>query len=696
MSDDILKKYLADLERDADAMQEQSFEAESDVVFVSVTGGMWENFSEDIFDKRIKMEFNLVAPYVNQKIGQWNQNRVSVEFKSDSLGTTDDDAELINGIYRADFRENSGKMAIDNAVHEVMKCGYGCFKLMAEFEDEEDIDNDLQKIVYAPIYNAYQTVFWEANAKNIDKSDATICHELIRFTKEAYEETWPDASFTSAYEPSNIGFAHTHNSINSNISDSIFIAKRYEVIKKKENIYKYFDLEEKKVVLFNEVEHKLKQEELESSELEGLGIKRFKFKNKRHFIKQHIETTLFNGKEILEKTKRIAGKFIPIIPMYAYRTYVDGTEHYQGLVRALKDPARTYNAQVSQLIENAASTGQEIPIVAPEQIEGFEEEWSNKNQKAFLYANPLRDDDGKIVQAGIASYLKPAQLDQSTTTLLQIVPGFMQTITGGAPQDIVDKNMTGKLFRAIQKREDMNTQIIYDNISNSIQWSGKVYKDMALDGIYTLERMVTILSPEGVEGRKILQEKIFDNETGGTKKTNDLNNKKFRVYADIGPQYESVREETVETLKGMLEVLKGIGQKGEAYISPAISTIIENISGSGLGPIKKLNRQQMISQGLIEPETDEEKQQLEQIRQKAKLNPNQDLIKAAANQANAEARERDSKTLVNAADANLKQAKAQEVISNVSANETKAKNETAKNLLEIREQVFENVQELPL
>jgi len=690
MSDNTLEKYIDDLARDADAMQDQSIEAESDMVFVGVTGGMWEDFIHDTSGERIKMEFNLVAPYVNRKIGQWNQNRVGVEYKSKTLQTTDEDAELLNSIHRADFRENSGKIAVDNAVLEMMRCGYGCFKIFTEFEDEEDADNDLQKISFGPVYNAYQTVFWQNNAKRIDKRDATVCHELIRFTEEAYEEKWPGASFVSAYDPSLTGSANfrTHNSFAD--LNFIFVSKRYEVVKKRETVYKYFDLQEKKVLKFSEEEHKLKKQELAKNEF-------IIFRNKRSVLKQHIETTVFNGDEVLEETKRIAGKWIPMVPMYAYRSYVAGEEHYQGLVRFLKDPARAYNTQLSQLVENAAGTGQEIPIFTKEEIEGYEEDWADRNNKPYLRKNEKFDKaTGQIIPSTM-QYLKPAQLDQSTTTLLQIVPEFIQQITGGAPQDTFDRNMTGKLFRAIQKREDSNTQIIFDNIGSAIQWSGEVYKDMALDGIYTVERMVNLVSPEGAESRKILLQKVNDGKTGLMKTLNDLNNKNFRVYSDIGPMYESAREQTVEELKGMLELLITTGNKADVYITPIISTLIENVTGAGLGPLKKLNRQQMIIQGIIPPETEEEKRQLAEFKQKQDDgDSNKKLIEAAANQANSEARERDSKTLVNTADAKKKEAEAFEIVSKIDVNKAKTMAENTKRLLAVRDSVFENVEALPL
>ncbi len=62
---------------------------------------------------------------------------------------------------------------------------------------------------------------------------------------------------------------------------------------------------------------------------------------------------------------------------------------------------------------------------------------------------------------------------------------------------------------------------------------------------------------------------------------------------------------------------------------------ISNIQGTGLEPLKKLNRMNMIKQGIVDAETDDEKQMLEQHQQQK--DPNQDLLAAAAQQQVAEA-----------------------------------------------------------
>lgn len=674
-----LIRFKEDINKDADVMTDQSIAADEDMRFINEIGGMWEGFFEEEVGDRIKLEFDIVSDYVNRFIGEWNQNRVGVDFKpDDSSGrTSDEDAELLNGIYRADFRQFSGKMALDNAVDEVATCGYGCYKLGTVFEDEEDPENDLQRIDFRPIYNAYETIFWDNAAKRIDKRDARWCTQLIQFTKDSFEEAYPDSVAVSVYEPESRWF---NNSSSTHQQELIYIGKRYEIVREEVSVFVYNNLQSNEVEVYDEEDHEDIKAELKKDEFR-------KFVRERKVIKQSVETTVFSGDEILEDTKRITGKWIPIIPIYGYRAYIQGVEWYRGLVRNLKDAARLFNMQMSQLAENAASEGQEVPIFDPDQMASKEIQdiWADKNNKPYLLASSLRDNGGNIIQHGPIGYLKAPQLSGSTIALMQVVPGYIQQRTGGAPQDTIDPNASGKAINAMRKRENLNTQVILDNISNSVEWGGTVYQFMS-DEVYTTERIVTTIGKDGTEGKQQLLKTVLDEETGRPVESNNLNGKKFRAYSDIGPQYDTLREQTVEELKGMLGAIVNI-PGGEQYAPAILSTMLDNITGVGLGPLKDLNRRNMLLQGIVKPETDEEKAMVAQAQQ-PQADPNQKLIEAATQQQLSEARNLDSDSLDNVASAEKKQAETQKIIS-------ETENGRVKTLLEIREEQFKQTASFP-
>jgi len=171
---------------------------------------------------------------------------------------------------------------------------------------------------------------------------------------------------------------------------------------------------------------------------------------------------------------------------------------------------------------------------------------------------------------------------------------------------------------------------------------------------------------------------------------NDLRGKKFHVIADVGPQYESQREQTVEDLKGMIDAFKE-QPAAQQYMPLLFGVLLENIEGVGLEPIKDFNRRNMILQGLIKPDTDEEKQMLAQAQQQQQnqQDPQAKLIESVTAQQEAEARNLDASSLQKGADANLKEAQTIKTIAEIGLNRDKL-------LAEIRDKTFQNIKRLPI
>jgi hypothetical protein len=98
-------------------------------------------------------------------------------------------------------------------------------------------------------------------------------------------------------------------------------------------------------------------------------------------------------------------------------------------------------------------------------------------------------------------------------------------------------------------------------------------------------------------------------------------------------------------------------QPDSPYFGPLIAMWMENITGTGLKPLKEFNRSLMLRQGLVEPESPEEEQIVQQLQQQT--DPQDELIKAATNQQNAEAKNLEASSIQKIADAGNKEADSQ-------------------------------------
>ncbi len=672
--DKMLEEFKKDLNTDYECTQDQRDAADIDFGFLNIVGGQWKDYLDRSYEKRTKLEFDMVSDYRNKFVGEWTSSPVDVEYKPDDSATTDKDAELLNGVRRTDFRDRFGMMATVNAVEEVSTCGAGAMKLRAVFENKGDPENDNQVIEFTPIHNAYETVVWDSASKRIEKVDARHVTELTAYTRDSFEHQFgKDKEAVSAINPPrNVGG-------NLFTPEQIFVATRYHVENNKIKVFVYENLREGKIESYTEEEHEEMKAELKSSEFH-------KFKRERNVVKRSIYKSVFSGAEIISKPERIAGEWLPIIPFYGYRAYVGGIEWYRGLVRKLIDPARLFNQQMSQLAENAASAGQEVPIFTPGQIQGFEHFWANRNGKSYMLINPLKDASGQIIATGPVSYLKPPQLDGNTQAILATVPQFIQQVTGGAPQDTLDPEMSGKAINALIKRQNMNTKVIVDNIASAIEWGGTVYQSMASE-IYNSSRMMKIVGRDGRQTMQKLHEPMFDDKSGRLIESNVINGKRFKAYADMSGAFESQRDQTVEDMKGMISALSGVPGT-EKLIPEMVAAIVENMSGTGLEGIKKIVRNDQVAKGIVKPETPEEEQIFAQAQQ-PKEDPQQKLMESMAQQQQAEARSLDASSQQKVADSQKKNAETAKIMSGIEVDKLKL-------MIEIRDRTLNRVKELPL
>jgi len=461
------------------------------------------------------------------------------------------------------------------------------------------------------------------------------------------------------------------------------VATRYEKIWVKDTIYFYRNFLTDTVKKYTEIEHKKIKDELREDPF-------IEFVKKRRIKSQHVEKTVFSGQDILSETRRIIGKHIPVIQMYGYRGYVDGMEWFKGLVRDLMDPQRLLNVQISKVTENAGTSGKELPIFAPEQMAGdkIKELWTDLSNINYTIAEPLRNPKtGQLEAAGPMAYTKRQELDQNMSALIEIVLQFVQQKTGGAPLETLDPKTSGKAIKAMLKRANQDTQPMMDNIAKSIEWEGEVWMSM-YEEIHSSKKRIRTIAQDGTEGVQDMFDLVFDEESGQMVESSPVKGKKFKVVSDIGPQYETMREQLVEELKGIVEAIKDT-PAGAKYIPVLIAMILQNMSGPGMEPLKKLVRQDMIQMGLIDPETDEERQKLQQFQQASQENPNAEAMEALAREADAKARESDSKAQVNVAEVDRKIAQTMEILDKIEQN-------GFKNLIDFRTTGEQRVAALPL
>jgi hypothetical protein len=367
-----------------------------------------------------------------------------------------------------------------------------------------------------------------------------------------------------------------------------------------------------------------------------------------------VHKYIMSGGRILEDAGYIAGKCIPIVPVYGKRWFVDNVERCMGHVRLAKDAQRLKNMQLSKLGEISALSSVEKPILVPEQIAGHQVMWAEDNLKDYPYllVNPITGADGSTSVSGPVAYTKSPQIPPAMAALLQLTESDMNDILGnqGAGEEIVS-NISGKAVELIQNKLDMQTFIYMSNMAKGMRRCGEIWLSMAKD-IYIEEgRRMKAISPAGTTSSVELMKPMISSETGEITLENDLSSAKFDVNVEVGPSSSSKRSATVRALTGMMQITND-----PETASVLQSMAMMNMEGEGIADVRTYFRNRLVKMGVIKP-TEEEAQALMAELQGQPEDPNAIFLQAAAEEATAKAAQARANTVKTVADAELSRAK---------------------------------------
>lgn len=592
---DVLDRALSQFNDITSATMDERMLALEDRRFVFIQGAQWEGDWGQQFENCLRVQINKVQRGHDKIINDYRANRFAVQFRPVGNKGDDDTAQLLNGLMYADMYRCKGQQALDNAFSEGAAGGMGAWRLMNEYEDESDPDNDHQRIGIYQVPDADQRVFFDLDAKMYDKSDARYAYVLHSMTPAAFRREYGEDRLSSWPE----------NKLRANWFDwfrptVVFVAEYYEVenVKRELRIYTRDATGE---------EFRYFAEDMTPKMVDDLEKRGFT-KTVRRIKRKRVHKWIMSGAEVLEDCGYIAGENIPIIPFYGKRVFIDNVERFKGHVRDAKDPARVYNAQISKLVETASLSPREVPLFAPEQVEGLRDHWANMNLERHPYGlvNPLIDpQSGGIVQTGPIGMLSPPQLQPVIAALIQQTGADIAEITNGDDGSMeVKSNVSGEAMDIAASRVDAKSYIYMDNFKGSIQRFGEVYYSMAKEVYVEEGREVETMDEDGETDHATLNELHTDPNTQVTAKRHDLGVGRFNVIADVTEATATRRDKTVRTMMTMAQAAAAVQdmELGQA----ALLTALKNMDGEGMDDIKGLVHKRAVAIGLDEMTADEQ------------------------------------------------------------------------------------------
>lgn len=620
--------------------------------------------------------FDQIKPKRNRILAELWSNPVDITFKAKD-GADPDSAETLSGMYRTDMLRS--EEAMETAQQDQVDCGMGSFRYSTEYESDSDDLNNHQRICAEPINESNNVVYWDSNCKKKDKSDARWCAILHTFTTKGWETYCQENGVEHEENPAPFKTPKKTDSwFWRSKQDEVKVAEFYWKEKKRERVFIFEDpLGQTKAVYQTEVKNVL-------DEMADMGYIKVGEKMKERWL---VHKWLVDGKNILKK-QRVPGQFIPVISAYGDWSRVEGREIWRGIYHDAQDAQRVHNYTMSYIADIVAKSPKEKPILYPGQIQGFERFWTQEGESLpYKLVNEQSPITGQPYPLGSVGMSPVPQVPQAAAALLELTRQAVNDVTGSTldQEQMLSGQVTEGQINAAQRVQNMETFLYQNSWALAMKHAGRVYASIAAE-IHDVPREVTVTMPDGTEKQVMIMESVYDDESGEEVMINDISKGKFEVYADVGPSYQTQKEQARAELLQMFQALAGTP---EGQIS--LLTYWTLLEGPKMDHLRDYARKQLVLQGIMEPDTDEEKAMVEQAAQQQQQ-PDPMTLAAMAEMEKAKADQMDAQTKsaqvqVSAYDAETKRAKAMAEIRKLGV-------ETAKTGFEIRGTELDNVQKL--
>ncbi|CAB4126737.1 Phage P22-like portal protein [uncultured Caudovirales phage] len=623
---DIHERAMAEFNRIQSAMRDERMQCLQDRRFYSLAGAQWEGSLGIQFQDKPMLEINKIHLAIIRIINEYRNNSIGVFFLPKDGSADESIADTCSSLFRADEQYSTAQEAYDNAFEEAVGGGFGAWRLRTEYVDEYG-DGDEQRIIIEPIPDADSCVFFNLDAKRQDKSDATSCFVLSSMTKEAYREAWGD-------DPSTMPKLIHQRHFDWLTPDIVYIAEYY-VVEEKKVRYRVFSGAPGSVYESETINLPIEKDEdndLEEKVKELLATGYVEKPIKRKKTKK-IHKYILSGSKVLEDCGYIAGKNIPIVPVYGKRWFIDNVERCMGHVRLAKDAQRLKNLQMSKLAEISAMSPVEKPIFTPEQIAGHQNMWAEDHIRnhPYLLVNQLTDLNGNPAAIGPTNYSHPPQVPPAMAALLQLTEEDIRDVLGNQQQaDKMVSNISGNAIEMIQQHLDMQTYIYVSNFAKGRKRCGDIWLSMAKEVYVEDGRSMRGINTSG-NSENILLNKPDIGKSGEFRYKNDLSKADMEVSVSVGPSSESKKNSMVKSLVNILPMTQD--QQTQQVL---ISMILMNLEGEGIKDIRDYFRNNLLRMGAVKP-TEEERQRLEKEAANQKPDPNTAFLEASAREAEANA-----------------------------------------------------------
>lgn len=586
-----LNKLLVMLSKVQDDEQDQRDRVREAKRFLTTRDGQWDEYAVKKMDGRFRGTFDMCTPIVDSIAGEIEQADFTIRVSPAGGEASQDTAKVLDGLIRNIRNISSAEDVFATVGRSNVIGGFDAVEIVQDYVDADTFDQDL---FIRRIPNAVDSVWFDPSSVEQDRSDASWAIKLIAISPDEYEERFPEGSGMSVGDKS----------------------KSFERFNKREviNIGKIYYKKPRNIELVRMSDGSVyRNDENLQAVLDELAQAGIVEESRRMRKSWRVYSRLFDGGDWLTEEEETVFDYIPIVPIYGNFDIVDNQSVYCGKIENLYDAQRVLNYALSRDIEDGALSPAPTMWMTDKQAEGNDYSRMNVDRAPVRIYNADPEAPPPFQTGG------PQASQGLQTTIANVQQMILSSSnTFDAQQGNANAQQSG--IAGLQ-------QIEQGNIGN-IKW----FKDMevmitqvgvilinSIPRVYDATRQARILEEDGSSKLVMLNQVIYDQQTGTNKVLNDLTIGEYDVVCEVGPAFNSAQKEAARSFEAMASINPEFAQSG-------MDIWLKNKKEPGMDLMAERFRVQLFNAGLI-PEsqwTDEEREQVAQAQAAAQNQPPQE------------------------------------------------------------------------
>lgn len=584
--DEHYKDWCEELKKWQQSDLDQRQQAREADYFLLEKDGQWEPNIAARLDaqKRPRYTFDKVTPIIETMMSDVENMEFGCNVKPDGNGSAKDVAETFEGMIRTIQNMSRFDSVTRRTARRLMRRGFDAWIVKAKYKDEWSFDQDL---FIEAIPNSINRVWVSDTCTKEDSSDSNAAYVLTSLSKEDYKRKFPNGKCISVDD----------SDMSEDISDYepevVTIAERYY---RKEAKVEIAQLTNGQVIELDERWEKVKDEYAS----QGIKIERQKTVN--DFKWYHCA---FDGGGILTEPKLTVFRSNPVITLYGNYEHLGKSSKitYSGIVLKEMDAQRVHNYAKSREIEEGALAPRAKWMMTKKQAAGHEAQLANMN----ISADPVQFYNHDE-QAPPPFYAGGAQVNPHLANLgnQMAIDIKEQANVFGAMQGEFAGRMSEDAVRMQIDRGTAATRKWINPLINGIRRACELLVE-AIPVVYDTRRQFTIMNMDGTEEDVMLNDEIYDQQSGTMVRMNNLNAGKYKVVCDAGPAFTNRLEAGLNALLEYAKIDPSIVMQGG-------DIMLKSIDAPLVDKIAERKRAMMLQQGMIpfDQMTEEEQAQMQQ------------------------------------------------------------------------------------